>query len=37
MKKALRNKEVKELVRQIEESYSIKFSRKEKFDINTNP
>ena len=36
MKKALRNKEIKELVRQIEENYSIKFSRKEKFELDEN-
>lgn len=34
MKKSLRNKEIKELVRLIEETYSIKFSRKEKFEID---
>ena len=34
MKKSLRNKEIKELVRQIEENYSIKFSRKEKFELD---
>jgi len=34
MKKALRNKEIKELIRMIEENYSIKFSRKEKFEID---
>ena len=34
MKKALRNKEIKELVRHIEEKYSIKFSRKEKFELD---
>ena len=36
MKKSLRNKEIKELVRQIEENYSIKFSRKEKFELDDN-
>ena len=34
MKKALRNKEIKELIRLIEEKYSIKFSRKEKYEID---
>ncbi len=34
MKKALRNKEIKELVRLIEETYGIKFSRKEKFEFD---
>ena len=36
MKKALRNKEIKELVRLIEEKFSIKFSRKEKFELDDN-
>ena len=36
MKKALRNKEIKELVRQIEEIFGIKFSRKEKFELDDN-
>ncbi len=36
MKKSMRNKEIKELVRDIEEKFGIKFSRKEKFEIDDN-